>query len=49
MKTLQKYQLNQNPKCTGTLPFRTETGLKILLICKKKSPEAVEEADKYDV
>lgn len=36
MKTLEKYQLNRNPKCVGSLPFRTETGLEILLICKQR-------------
>lgn len=39
MKTLEKSQLNKNPKCTGTLPFRTETGLEILLICKRRSAQ----------
>lgn len=33
-KTLEKYQLKQKPKCIGTVPFRTETDLGVLPICK---------------
>lgn len=36
MKTLGKYQLNQNPKYIDTFPFRTESGLEALLICKQR-------------
>lgn len=34
MKTLEKYQLNWNPKYIDTFPFRTET--EVLLICKQR-------------
>lgn len=41
MKTLEKYQLNQSPKCIGTLPFRTETGLEAVLICTKRRAQSL--------
>lgn len=41
IKMLEKYQLKQNPKCIGTLPFRTETDLGVLLIWKQRSTQSL--------